>query len=257
MKLRFVMVLAVGVLLAGCATASKKTVEQTIRDNPSLVLEALKQDKMALLELVEEGAKERRLLQRVDQWRMQAADPVSPEISDDRPFLGNPNAPITIVEYSDFLCPYCSKGARTVNKIVEESDGKVRVVFKHSPRNQNAYRLALMYEAVAEQDREKAWEFGERLFEVQQQIFEKGEPVVMEIVEELGIDAQQLKKDMMSDELKARVRADSEEGAGFGVSGTPTFFVNGVKVEGAVPEEQLRKVIEIVEEVQNICTDCE
>lgn len=251
------MALAAVVLLAGCATASKKTVEQTIRENPSIVIEALEQDKLALLELVEEGAKQRQLQQKVDKWRMQAADPLSPELSGDRPSLGNPDAPVTIVEYSDFLCPYCSKGARTVNSIVEESDGKVRVVFKHSPRNQNAYRLALMYEAVAEQDRDKAWEFGERLFESQQQVFENGEPFVMGILEDLGIDVQRLKKDMTSEKLKARVRADSEEGAGFGVTGTPTFLINGVKVEGAVPEDQFIKVIEIVEEVQSICTDCD
>lgn len=251
-----IIAVALLVMVSGC-TASKQAVQDAIRQNPQIVIEALAENKVALLELVEEGAKERQVMKMAEAWRLQAADPVSPVLEEGRAALGKPDAPITIVEYSDFLCPYCSQGARTVNSLVKDSNGGVRVIFKHSPRNKKSYELALMYEAIAMQDAEKAWEFGERVFDSQRSVYEGGASAAKTIAKDLGVDVAKMEEGMKSKAVAEQVRKDAEEGARFGVSGTPTFFVNGVKIEGAVPERHFLKAIEIVEEVQGICVDCD
>lgn len=255
--MKYILSVAMMVVLLGGCTASKQAVRDAIRENPEIVIEALEDNTIKLYELVEKGAREKQLAKKAEKWRMQAADPVKPVIEEGRASLGNKDAPITIVEYSDFLCPYCSQGARTVNNLVEESEGKLRVIFKHSPRNDASYKLALMYEAIALQDPDKAWAFGERLFDSQRAVFEGGDQAAFSIAEELGVNVAQLKKDMNNTAVIDRIHTDAEEGAGFGVNGTPTFFVNGVRVVGAVPEAQFLKVLEIVEEVQDVCLDCE
>ena len=94
---------------------------------------------------------------------------VNPVIEDSRVIVGAKNAPITIVEYSDFECPYCSRGFATVKQLLSEYKGQIRFVFKHLPLDFHplAKPAALYYEAIALQSHEKAIKFHDKIFENQ------------------------------------------------------------------------------------------
>ncbi|WP_147821482.1 DsbA family protein [Salidesulfovibrio onnuriiensis] len=249
---------------AGCTAASsgnrnaafEKQLRQTLEEHPEIVLEALSRNKVEMLTLVEQGAREREMLKREAAWKLEAANPLKPVVSGDRPVYGNRDAEITIVEYSDFLCPYCGRGKMTVKGLVDDSNGRLRVVFKHVPLHDGADILAAMFEAVGMQDQDKAWVYAEKVFERQAEFFRSGKDVINQVLAELDIDVQRAWKDAESKAVKERIAGDMAEAEKFGISGTPTYIVGGIKVRGALPRKYFERVLNILEEEQSVCEDC-
>jgi protein-disulfide isomerase len=174
----------------------------------------------------------------------QAAEPTGPvkvDIRPDDPVKGNPKAPITIVEFSEFQCPFCSRVMPTLKQITDTYKNQVKVVFKHQPLpfHNNAMSAAEASEAAREQG--KFWEMHDKLFAGQRELspanYEKW-------AQEIGLDMGQFKQAMESRKHKGRVEADSQQGMKIGATGTPTFFVNGHKLEGAQPFERFKEVID-------------
>jgi len=240
--------LACVLFLSACAqAASRDQVAQTLRDNPQLVLDALKSDKGQLLDILDQAVLEREQLQRQESLLQGLANPLKPEIAADRPFLGASNAPVTIVEYSDFLCGYCARGSATMQELVRRHPGEVRVFFKHFPSRPGALEPAAVFEALAMQDKAAAWKFAEIAFANQQSLADGSGKAVAAIIASLGtmfkVDAARLKKDMASQAVRQRIESDVAEARRFGVEGTPTFVVNGVVVRGAAPLEEFEEVL--------------
>ncbi len=169
------------------------------------------------------------------------------------PFRGNPDAPVTIVEFSDFQCPYCSKGAKTVDQILEKYPNDVKVVFQHFPLGFHKWAkpAAVAAHCAGQQNNDAFWSLHDSYFENQKALTPDNVMAKSkEYLEAAGIDLGQwatCAENQESDEYKAAVAAvDASMAAGgkHGVSGTPGFFVNGRFLNGAQPLSAFEPLIE-------------
>ncbi len=161
-----------------------------------------------------------------------------------RPFRGNADAKVTIVEFSDFQCPYCTRGANTVEEILVKYPNDVKFVFQHFPLNFHPWAkpAAIAANCAANQNHDAFWTLHDSFFKNQKQL--KPDNVVAEskkYLKDSGIDMAAWEKcagDTSSPEYvaeAAKVDADMAFGQAMGVSGTPGFFVNGEFLNGAQP----------------------
>ncbi|MFL5343934.1 MAG: DsbA family protein [Hyalangium sp.] len=157
------------------------------------------------------------------------------------PVKGAADAPVTLVAFSDFECPFCSRAATTVNQLEEEYKGKLRIAFKHQPlpRHPNAKLAAVASMAANEQG--KFWEMHDKLFSNQTAL---DRPSLEKYAQELGLNMDKFKAALDSNKFEDYISKDSAQGTQLGASGTPTFFVNGRQIVGAKPIEVFRKVID-------------
>ncbi len=157
------------------------------------------------------------------------------------PAIGPETAPVTIVEFSDFQCPFCGRVSPTLKKVKEEYGDQVRIVFKHQPLDFHANAPAAHAAAEAAHLQGKFWEMHDKIFADQK---EMSPEKYVEYAKELGLDLDQFQKDVASAEVKSRIDADKKEAAKLGSSGTPGFFVNGLNLKGAKPFEAFKEVID-------------
>ncbi|MEQ9619287.1 MAG: thioredoxin domain-containing protein [Deltaproteobacteria bacterium] len=165
----------------------------------------------------------------------------------DIPTKGAKDAKVTIVEYSDFQCPFCKRGKDMIPSILKEYDGKVKISYKQLPlQNHNwAMPAAIASLCAYEQGNDKFWKFHDMLFDNQKDIkLENSEEKFNEYAKELGLDTKKFDACLDSKEVKAKVETQMKEASSIGVSSTPTFVVNGMIVPGANPEG-LKSAIEI------------
>ena len=168
---------------------------------------------------------------------------------DEDAVLGNPDAPVTIVEFSDFQCPYCAKFVEdTKDLLVEEyvSKGLVKFIYRDFPlpSHTEAALAAEATECVGEYGGDKLYyDMHDAVFmrtEEWSQV-ENAEEVFVGMAGELGVD---IAACLADGEMAAEVEADYTAGRSYGVTGTPTFFINGKKVVGALPFEVFEAIIE-------------
>lgn len=171
--------------------------------------------------------------------------------TDNAPILGNPNAPITLVEYSDFQCPYCARTAPDVKQIHEKYPDKVRVVYKHFPLSFHAAAKPAAIASVAAQEQGKFWEFHDVLFEAssKRQLAATDEDMV-KYAQKAGLDVDRFKKDMATKkaEYEKAVNEDYSEGQRVDVRGTPTLYLNGKKVRNRSVAGLSEEIDELLEE---------
>jgi len=159
----------------------------------------------------------------------------------DAPVMGPKQAKVTIVEWSDFQCPYCGRAAPTIEKIAKDYPNDVRLFFKHQPLPFHPNAMPAAIAAVAAQKQGKFWEFHDKAFAAQKDLSpEKYE----EWAKEIGLNVNKFKADMADAATKAKVEADSKQGSGFGANGTPTFFINGRQLAGAMPYENFKAMVD-------------
>jgi protein-disulfide isomerase len=154
---------------------------------------------------------------------------------------GAATAQITIVEFSDFQCPFCSRVLATLDKLMKDYPDKIRVFFRHSPLPFHSDATPAAQAAVAAELQGKFWPMHDILFKNQQNL---KRPDLEKYAKEIGLDVEKFKKDMDSPEVKKRVDEDLELGKKLGVQGTPNFFINGRPIRGAVPYEQFKSAID-------------
>lgn len=154
---------------------------------------------------------------------------------------GNEKALVTIVEFSDYACPYCSKAHATVESLLAEYQGRVRLaVFEHPlPFHTTAAGAAKWAYAAGQQG--KYWEARDLLFKNQKKLDDAG---LASLAETLGLDMTRLESDKNSPAAAEHVEAGLKLGKSLGARGTPTFFVNGIRVVGAQSAESFRISIE-------------
>ena len=154
---------------------------------------------------------------------------------------GPADAPVTIVEYGDFECPYCGRAEPAIRELLAEKSSEVRYVFRHLPLSDvhpHAQLAAEAAEAAAEQGR--FWEMHDLLFDHQDRL--RG-PDLLNYAEQLGLDVERFRRDLRAHEHAGRVARDVESAELSGVSGTPTFFVNGQRHHGAYDIRSLEAAV--------------
>jgi protein-disulfide isomerase len=157
------------------------------------------------------------------------------------PSTGPETAAVTIVEFSDFQCPFCSRVGPTLKQIEKEYGDQVRIVFKHQPLDFHAKAPAAHAAAEAAHRQGKFWEMHDKIFAEQKAMSPEK---YVEYATELGLDLEQFQKDVASAEVKSRIDADTKQAAKLGSTGTPGFFVNGLNLSGAKPFEAFKEVID-------------
>jgi protein-disulfide isomerase len=155
---------------------------------------------------------------------------------------GRENAPITLVEYGDFECPYCKLAYPIVKEIQKIEGDNLKFVFRNFPLSEihsHAVHAACAAEAAAKQG--KFWEMHDLLFENQEALEDQD---LITYAKNLNLNIQQLKKDMTSEGIIKKVKSDFMGGVRSGVNGTPTFFINGIRFNGPCKLDLLLKAIE-------------
>jgi len=168
--------------------------------------------------------------------------PVNIAVSDNDHIRGAKDATVTIVEWSDFQCPFCSRFHPSVERVMREYEGKVRWVYRHFPLDSihpNARPAAEASECAAEQG--KFWEFADQLFEQQERL---GPDLYTSLAQSLDMNTAQFDACIKAGKYRQRVSDDEQAGLAVGVRGTPGSFVNGIEIPGAVPYEQLKGYVD-------------
>lgn len=180
--------------------------------------------------------------------------PQSTEVADAKTLLKsdshatNPKgAKVTIVEFGDYQCPACGQAHPIVKRILEEYKDKINFVFRNFPlesAHKNARIAALAAEAASEQN--KFWEMHDILYENQTEWENSNAPLdlFMEYAKQVKLDEAKFKTAVEKKTFNDRVQNDYEDGIRLGINSTPTFFINGVKQQGSLPEAEFKQKID-------------
>jgi protein-disulfide isomerase len=159
----------------------------------------------------------------------------------DAPVKGPASAPITLVAWSDFQCPFCGRAVPTVRQLEDDYKGKIRIAFKQFPLPFHDKAHLAAEAALAANEQGKFWQMHDKMFANQQALDRAS---LEKYAQELGLDMGKFKAALDSGKFKDKVDAEDKEGAAFGVTGTPTFFVNGTRLVGAQPIEAFKAAID-------------
>jgi protein-disulfide isomerase len=190
--------------------------------------------------VIEKGA-ERAAPKQPQQQQQQAAAVRKIDVPADSPSFGPATAKVTVVEWSDFECPFCSRVGPTLTKIKETYGKDVRVVFRHQPLSFHPNAKPAAEAAMAAHEQGKFWEMHDKLFANQKALDRAS---LEKYAQELGLNMGKFKASMDSGKYKAKIEADMAAGSAVGANGTPTFFINGREFVGAQPFEAFKKVID-------------
>lgn len=178
--------------------------------------------------------------------RDQRNKPISPEawaslIAGTPASLGPATAKVTIVEFSDFQCPYCAQAHETVHQLRERYNDQVRIIFRHFPLAFHEHARLAAQAAAAAQAQGKFWPFHDRLFSHQNALDRKS---LESYAQELGLDVPAFKKGLDENSFDAQVEADMALGRSVRVDGTPTMFVNGKRAENATELDAVAPLVD-------------
>ncbi|MBL7699089.1 MAG: DsbA family protein [Chitinophagaceae bacterium] len=166
---------------------------------------------------------------------------LTPSVSSFDHVLRYANAPIELVEYGDYECPFCGRAYPIVKDIVEQFGRDIKFVFRNFPLSKihpHAFMAAVATEAAGMQG--KFWEMHDIIFEHQRNLDAEN---IFLLAEKIGLDPDRFKQDMHLQELIDKVESDFESGLRSGVNRTPTFFINGEKFNGEWSEGGLLEAL--------------
>lgn len=212
---------------AGDKAAFGKAVRDFLIANPEVLVEAMQE-----LERKQDGQRDTQAVKAIQENRAGLmSDPESP-------IVGNPNGDVTIVEFSDYQCPYC-KRAHTTMKSVLAADSKVKLIFKDLPILGEPSRIAALA-ALAARTQNKFLELHNALMEYNGKL---DRDRIMQLAGSVGLDIARLQKDMEDPKLKETIERNMALASALGVRGTPAFVIGNQFVPGAVDADTLRKLI--------------
>lgn len=247
------LILGVIALFVATGCSSKQQIEKAIEDNPEIVFNAIKKNPKKFVEVVNEAVRTAQESSREDEAKEESArveeefkNPKVAAVEEGRVIFGKKDAPVTIIEYSDFQCPYCSRGYTTVKEVMKQYPDQVRIVFKHLPLDFHpmAMPAAKYFEAIALQDHSKAEKFHDEIFQNQSKLNQDGEKFLKAAAKKVGANLAKVEKDISTEAVTKRIAADMEEAKKFDFSGTPGFLINGVSLKGAYPAPEFKKIID-------------
>ncbi|MBL8955839.1 MAG: thioredoxin domain-containing protein [Myxococcaceae bacterium] len=163
------------------------------------------------------------------------------EVEAKGPSRGPESAKVTIVEFSDFQCPFCSKAHDVVEEVMAAYPGKVRLVFRHFPLDFHQQAPKAAEASLCANEQGKFWEYHDVLFKNQSKLQIDD---LKAHAQGMGLDAQKFNECLDSGRAGATVKTDQEAGQKAGVNGTPAFFINGTVLSGAQPLEEFKRIID-------------
>ena len=172
-------------------------------------------------------------------------NPLPNLIRDWNPTRGAKNADITIVDYSEFQCPFCGRSRGTLDELAKRYEGKIQIVYKNFPLDFHPEAVPAAKAAYAANKQGKFWEMHDKLFATQKS-FKGGDidALMAGYAEELGLNMDKFKKDYNDPAVAKQVKDEMAQGSKVGVRGTPNFFINGTRLVGAQPFPKFEEAIE-------------
>jgi len=176
-----------------------------------------------------------------------ALEPVREKVADAGfPSQGPSNAPIVMIEFSDFQCPFCQRAEPTVEQVLKTYGNKIRFVYRHFPLPNHPNARPAAEAAACAEEQGRFWQYHKELFGNSSKLSNDD---LKSYAGRAGLDQKRFADCLDSGKLKARVDADIEEAEAAGVSGTPAFFINGRPLDGAQPFSAFKQIID--EELSN------
>ena len=161
--------------------------------------------------------------------------------SDTAPFKGGAKAKVVINEFSDFQCPFCARGRTVVDQISKHYGDKVKIVFRNFPLDFHKDAMPAAIAAKCAQRDNKFWEMHDKFFDNQRELSAES---INKVAKEIGVDMAKFENCVKNNETAKEVQEDMKVAESIGVNSTPTFFVNGKRVAGALPFEQFKSIID-------------
>jgi len=161
----------------------------------------------------------------------------------DRPYLGNLNAKLVIVEFSDFQCPYCTDQFPIIRELTNTYRDDVLFIYRQFPII-NEDSIMISEAALCAHDQGKFWPFHDRLFISHDQLLVDAIAVIALSARQAGLNIDMFESCLNEHRFRSTVISDAEAGVAAGVEGTPTFFVNGHKISGPVSRDKWKEIIE-------------
>lgn len=176
-----------------------------------------------------------------------APEPTSvPAVSDDDHIRGNKNAEITIIEYSDFECPFCGNFHPTMQQVMSNYEGKVRWIYRHFPLSFHPSALPAANAAECASEQGKFWEFADALFANQASL---SDSYYKQLATDQKLNVSKWEDCYKANKYNDKIQTQSQEGANAGVSGTPGSFIinqdgNAIPIKGALPYSSVSAAID-------------
>lgn len=231
--LNLVAVAVAGLAIAGCQNQMDKYIDSYMERKGTVAVEKaideIVKKKRAEAQRQEDPPLEEKLKKRVN---------VS---YDGAPIRGNADAKVTIVEFSDFQCPFCKRALPTVDQVMKEYGDKVKLAFRQNPLPFHPNATPAAKAALAAHKQGKFWEMHDKLFNGQQDLNDKN---YKKWAGELKLNVAKFEKDMKDPALAKSIEDDANFARGNGAGGTPSFYINGVLLVGAQPFEKFKEVID-------------
>ena len=162
----------------------------------------------------------------------------------DSPVIGAAKAKVTIVEISDYECPYCVRGNDVMKQLLAQYPNDVRVVMKQLPLSFHRHARQAAMAALAAGEQGKYWQMHDRLFESTRARIKLTRERLEALAQEIGLDMARFRAALDSEKFAAVIASDARLAKAIGVRGTPAFFVNGIRVNGAQPVEKFKAIID-------------
>jgi protein-disulfide isomerase len=156
------------------------------------------------------------------------------------PPRGNPRAPVTIVEFADYECPYCKQAADTIKQVLDTYGDQVRFAYRDFPLDMHANARPAAEAAHCAGTQGKYWEYHDKLFASE----DLSAAQLGALADQLGLDRAKFDECMANDTFVERIDKDLADGNDLGINGTPVFYVNGRLLDGAQPFEKFKEVID-------------
>ena len=157
------------------------------------------------------------------------------------PSKGPKDAPVTLVEFTDYQCPYCAQARPTVSQVADEYKSDVYYVVRNFPLDFHNFAKKAAEAALCSNEQKKYWDYSTKLWNNQKAL---DVPSLKKYAEDMKLDMTKFNECLDSGKYSAQLSQDIQEGMKAGVSGTPAFFINGQMITGAQPPEAFKKIID-------------
>jgi protein-disulfide isomerase len=256
-------VACVSLFLTGCNSDKnfKENLVRTLNANPEIVTEIIEKNPAVFMEALQKAAKVAQ-----DDMRKKSEDaekqnledsfknPIKMTLRSDESIRGNKDSKITLYSFSDFECPFCTRGFNTAKELMEKHGNNIKYVFRHLPLSfhPDAMIAAKYYEAIRLQDEQKAFKFHDEIFNNQSKLKSGNEKYLQSLSKSLGVNLMKLNSDLKSEKITARINEDMEQARQLGFQGTPGFVLNGIPIKGAYPIGYFENIIDELKKRGNL-----
>jgi len=193
-----------------------------------------------MIEGILDPAKKDLLEKRIER-RREPKEKVTFDDLEGKPALGPKDAPVILVEFGDYHCPFCKRALPTVNQIMENYKGKIRRVWRHFPLSFHKGAERTHQAAACAHEQGKFWDYHAGLFSVRPGA--GGDAAYIKLAQEAGLNKKKFKTCLESGKYQELIKQEVAKGVSYGVSGTPSFFINGNQISGAQPYEAFDRLI--------------